>query len=443
MAPSTVVTAPHRLPVVGHGLQLLHRPLPFMESLRRHGDVVAFHMGRTPAYAVTRADLARRVLLGEAGAFHREDVAGSVGIMFGQAVATLGGTEHRERRRLLAPAFRRERIAEHVPLMAEVAAERTRSWRDGLRLDFGSAAFDLALATLWATLFTGGIGEAAAAEIRRSLPFALRQIPRRVLQPPFLLRLPTPANRRFEASALRMRSLLRHVIEEYRSDGTDRGDLLSALLLHTDQDTGRSLSDDVVEDELMGLLVAGTDTPAAAVAWVFHELGRAPGIDARVHAEVVERIGDGPVTPGHVRALTYTRQVIQETLRRYAPWINLLQARTPVDLGAVRLPPGSTVAVSLHMLHHDPRLFPEPGRFDPDRWSQERSGPGRAGPAIPFGIGGRRCPGDAYALTEMTVQVATVVRRWRLEPVPGVAVRPATRSVVVHPDRLPMVVRAR
>ncbi len=414
-----------------------------MESLRGHGDIVRFYIGGTPAYAVTTAELARRVLVGEAGTFNRDGVADAVRVMFGEAVATLSGTAHRERRRLLAPSFHRARIDEYVTVMAQVAAEHTRGWHDGQRLDFHATALDLSLATLSATLFNAEIGEAAAAEIQRSLPFALRQIPRRVLEPAALLKLPTPAHRRFEACAARMRDVFRQVIEEYRKDGTDRGDLLSALLLHTDPETGRSLSDAQVLDELMGLLVAGADTPAATVAWIFHELGRHPHIDARVHAEVAEQVGDGPVTPEHVRTLTYTRQVIQEALRRYAAWINLLQAGSPVDLGGVRLPAGATVAVSLHMLHHDPRLFPAPTRFDPERWSPDPGAGSTRSAAIPFGLGGRKCPGDLYALTEMTVQVATIVRRWRLEPVPGVAVRRSTRSVVVHPDRLPMILRAR
>jgi cytochrome P450 len=443
MTAPTLVNAPGRLPLIGHGLPLLRDPLRYMESLRDLGDVVKIYIGRTPAYVVTDIALARGVLLGEAGTFTRDNVADRVRVLFGDAVATLAGGVHRDRRRLLAPSFHHNRIADYATVMARVADEHVGSWRDGQRLDFADTVFDLSLATISATLFSYNIGRPAVEEIHRSLPFALREIPRRVLKPAALLELPTPANRKFEAAALRMRTVFRRVIEEYRAKGADRGDLLSTLLFHPGPGAGESLSDDQVEDELMGLLVAGVDTPAATVAWVFHELGRNPDAARKIRAEIDEQVGDGPVTPAHVHSLTYTRLIVQETLRMYAAWINLLQSCSPVNLAGLRLPAGTTVAVSPHMLHRDPRLFEHPDSFDPNRWSTERVGKPDAGAAIPFGVGTRRCPGDFFALTEMTIQVATIARRWDLEPVPGIEVRRATQSVVVHPERLPMIVRAR
>lgn len=148
---AAVASAPNRLPVIGHGLPLLRKPLQYMESLRHHGDIVKFYIGSKPAYAVTNTELARRVLVGEAGTFHRDDVADAVRVMFGEAVANLSGRVHRERRRLLAPSFHRNRIAEYVAMMARVAAEHTDGWREGQRLDSGVAAFDLSLATLSAS----------------------------------------------------------------------------------------------------------------------------------------------------------------------------------------------------------------------------------------------------------------------------------------------------
>jgi cytochrome P450 len=443
-AAPVIASAPHRLPLLGHGLPLLRRPLPYLRSLRERGDIVRIHLGREPAYLVTRSDLAWRVLMGDAGTFTRDNVSPAVDVLFGAAVATLGGTAHRERRRLLAPSFHRKRIAEYARVMTRVAGEHTGRWRDGQRLDVTTAIFDLSLATLSATLFNSPIGAAAVAEIHRSLPPALDQIPRRVLTPAPLLRVPIPANRRFEAAAARLRAVFREVIENYRADGVDRGDLLSALLFHREEGPAGALTDKQVEDELVGFLVAGVDTPATTVAWILHELGCDAEIERRLHAEVDAVAGDGPITPQHVHALTYTRQVIQEALRHYAAWINLLEASSPVDLGeGARFPAGTTIALSPYLVHHDPRLFTDPERFDPDRWSPDRAKDIAKDATIPFGAGVRRCPGDFYALTEMTIQIATIARRWRLEPAAGSAVRPATRSVVVYPDALSMIVRDR
>jgi cytochrome P450 len=444
MTGPVIASAPGRLPLVGHGLPLLRDPLPFLRSLRDRGDIVRLYLGRKPACLVTRPDLAWRVLIGEAGTFNRDNVSPAVQVLFGSAVATLGGTAHRERRRLLAPSFHRKRITEYAQVMSRVADQQVGRWRDGQRLDVTTATFDLSLATLAATLFNSPIGDDAVAEIHRSMPLVMHQVPRRVVTPAPLLRLPTPANRRFAAAGNRLRAVFREVIESYRADGVDRGDLLSALLFHRDEGTAGVMTDEQVEDELLGILVAGGDTPATTVAWVLYELGQNREIERRVHAEIDAVVGDGPITAEHVRTLTYTRQVIQEALRHYPVWINLGQASSPVDLGeGARFPAGTTVMLSAYLVHHDPRLYPDPERFDPDRWSPERIEDIGKESVIPFGTGVRRCPGDFYAQTEMTIQLATIARRWRLEPATDAVVHSAIRGVIIYPDPLLMTVRER
>ncbi|EWM13638.1 cytochrome P450 [Kutzneria sp. 744] len=423
---NTVTTMPCRLPVIGHGLPLLRRPLRFVTSLRDRGEVVRIHLGGVPAYVVTTPELTQRVLTGAAGEFTRDDVSDAVRAMFGRAVATLAGEEHLRRRRQLAPALRAARIRQHVPTMADLADQRARSWRPGDRIAVDAELFELSLATLSTTLLGADLAPAAVAEIRRSLPVALAEIPRRLLLPRRLRQLPTAANRRFVTAAFRLRRVFRSVVAQRRAAGAGAGDLLSALVFEA------GLCDDEAVDELVGLLVAGVDTPAAAVGWVCHELGAHPEVEARLHAELDTVLGDGRVTVDRVAALPVTNAVIMEALRKYPAWINLLQAATEVDLGAVRLPPGSTVAVSPYLLHHDPSRFSWPETFDPDR--------SFAG-SLPFSTGVRKCPGEGFALTEMAVQVATIARRWRLRPTGPV--RPVTRGVVVHADRLTMIAHAR
>ncbi|MFC0432004.1 cytochrome P450 [Kutzneria buriramensis] len=422
---NTVSTMPHRLPVIGHGLPLLRRPLPFVLSLRDRGGIVRIHLGGTPAYVVTTPALTHRVLSGAAGDFTRDDVADAVRALCGRALATLGGAEHRQRRRLLAPALRTARVRQHVPTMADLAERRVRSWTDGARVAVDAELFELSLTTLTTTLLGADLAPAVAAEIRRSLPVALAEIPRRLLLPRRLRQLPTPANRRFVAAAFRLRRAFRSVVAQRRLVGPG-GDLVSVLLFEA------GLSDEETVDELVGLVIAGVDTPAAAIGWVCHELGENPRLEARVHDELDTVLGDGPITADSVAALPLTGRVITEALRKYPAWINLLQAATEVDLGAVRLPPGTTVAVSPYLLHHDPARFPRPAEFDPDR--------SLAG-SLPFSTGTRRCPGEGFALVQMAVQVAAVARRWRLRP--AGPVRPATSGVVVHPDRLTMTARRR
>jgi cytochrome P450 len=162
-----------------------------------------------------------------------------------------------------------------------------------------------------------------------------------------------------------------------------------------------------------------------------------------VHHEVCEVVGDGPIRFDHVPALEYTGRVIQEALRRYSGWFNVQRAETEVTLGAVHLPAGTIVGFSPHMLHHDPRVFADPERFDPDRWSPEREGESAGPTFLPFSTGRRKCPGKAFGLAETTIQLATIVRHWRLDPAPETSVERTIRGVTVVPSELPLIVRAR
>ncbi|HXI57511.1 MAG TPA: cytochrome P450 [Polyangia bacterium] len=438
-----VAVAAGRLPFVGHALRLIRDPLPFLESLRDQGDIVKIYVGPKPAYILTNAELAREVMLGKFGSFSRDDVARAVRILFGDAVAALSGDAHRDRRRLLAPSFRRAKIAEHAGLMARVAVQHADAWRPGQRVEFHREAFEITLSTLTSAMFSTDLGAAAVEEIHRSLPWALKELPKRLMIPPFLLAFPTPTNLRFARTARRLRRHVADLVTAYRRDGVDHGDLLSSLIFFSDPETGASLTDAQIVDELVGFVVAGADTPAAMLCWVFHELGRHPDIERRVHAEIDSVIGSAGVRYEDVTALRYTGCVVLETLRAYSPWINLMQAATEISIAGVTLPAGSMVGFSQHMLHHDPRVFDDPLAFDPDRWRPERAERLPREASMPFSAGPRKCPGEFFALTELTIQIVTIAQRWRLRPAPdappvrrevkGPAIAPSALSVIVQP----------
>lgn len=155
-------------------------------------------------------------------------------------------------------------------------------------------------------------------------------------------------------------------------------------------------------------------------------------------------VGDGPVTADHVRSLEYLHRVIQETLRRYGAFLVPWQADDDVDLASAHIPAGGTIGISLYALHYDDRSFADPDRFDPDRWAPGRAEAIELGTHIPFSAGRRKCPGDLFALTELAVQLATVLSRFRLVPASAEPVRAVVGGVVVvRPDALPMRVTTR
>lgn len=165
---------------------------------------------------------------------------------------------------------------------------------------------------------------------------------------------------------------------------------------------------------------------------MFHELGRNPDVEARVHAEVDEVLVGRPVTGDDLHRLVYVRQVVDEVLRQYPLWMLMRRTLTEVRLGDERLPEGAEVIVSPHALHHDPASFEAPETFDPGRWSPERAKQLPKGAFIPFGAGTRQCVGNVFAQNEIVITVATVAAQWRLVPVPSTA---GARQV--HLGRLP------
>ncbi|MET8848860.1 cytochrome P450 [Amycolatopsis sp. NPDC004625] len=431
---------PGRRPVLGHSVPLLRDPLKFFTSLSSYGEVVKIHLGPLPVHVVTTPELAWRVLATDADRFDKGLVFDKMRPLFGDGLATSNGELNRRQRRLVMPAFGRTRIAgyaEHT--MTKLADDLVSSWHPGEVVQFDQRMQDLVLTIAGQTLFSTALGEEALAEIRRSIPVMLKYVLVRAFSPAFVEKLPIPPNRRFDAAAARLREVIGETVVKAREDGTDHGDLLSMLLLSRDEDTGEGMSDRQVHDEVITILTTGAETTAVALAWFFHELGQHREVERRFHAEVDEVLGGRPATFEDLPDLPYTHQIVNEVVRRTPPLILMRRAREDVELGGVAIPAGSEVAVSQHTLHRDPRWFPDPDRFDPDRWAPGRAAELPKGAYIPFGAGARLCPGHVFAPTEIGIVAATIGARWRLVPVPGQRVY-AQIKATMQPNRLPMTV---
>ncbi|MFF2620133.1 cytochrome P450 [Kitasatospora sp. NPDC058046] len=255
---------------------------------------------------------------------------------------------------------------------------------------------------------------------------------------PLLEKLPTRRNRAFDTAITRLRGLLDQIVAEYQQDDTERADLLSMLMNARDQDTGQPMPAHQLRNEVINVLAAGMETTADTLAWILHERGQHPEIDQRAHDEAAHVVGDLAVTLDDLPRLPYIQSVVKEALRIHPP-TNLLMRKTvaPVDLNGVRIPVGTEVIVSPLLTHHDPNLFADPTRFDPDRWTREETASLPKGAYLPFGMGNRQCVGEAFALTEIPIVLATLLARWQLRPVPGHVVHPV-QAVTVSPGRLPM-----
>lgn len=255
--------------------------------------------------------------------------------------------------------------------------------------------------------------------------------------------MPLPANWRLDRKVIRLRAIVQQTTEDYRRAGVDHGDLLSTLLAVRDENTKEGMTNRAIVDQVLTLIVAGTETTSTALAWAFHALGQDPESERRLHAEVDEVLAGRPACLDDVPKLGYTQRVITEALRLYPPaWLLTRRTTAEVELGGHRIAPGTTILFSPYALHRDPDVFPDAERFDPDRWLPERANAVPRGAVLSFGAGKRKCIGDAFAMTEATIILSTLAGRWRLRPIPGVKIKPIP-MINLSPGAMPMRVESR
>ena len=405
-------------------------PLRYLDRLRAaHGDVVLFRFGPRRMYLLAHPDQVQDVLVTRNRNFIKSLALQRSRVLLGRGLLTSEGELHLRQRRLAQPAFHRDRIAALAATFgtyAEAAAER---WRAGAELDVTREMNRLTLAIAGKTLFGADVS-AEADEIGRALTDALSLF-RRLTNPlgPLLDKLPVPGTLKMRRARARLDATIYRMIDERRRSGEDRGDLLSMLLsARDDEGDGGGMSDEQLRDEALTLFLAGHETTANALAWTFHLLAQSPEAEARLHAEVDAVLAGGrpPTAEDATARLPYTRAVLAEAMRLYPPaWAIGREAVEDFEAGGyrVRSGPGTVVLMSPWVTHHDERWFPDPYRFDPDRWTPEREAALPRYAYFPFGGGPRKCIGEGFAWMEGIVVLATIARRWRLRHAPGAQVR--------------------
>ncbi|MHC6625089.1 cytochrome P450 [Streptomyces globosus] len=431
--------APGRLPLLGHAVSLWREPIAFLESLRDHGEVVRLDIGTWPVHLLTSPELVHEVLVGRAERFGRGRIFDRLKPVFGNGIVTTDGAFHRNQRRMIQPAFHRNHIARYAETMSRQAEAMAASWAPGREVCILTETRRYAVSSVAEMVFSGELSRPAVDEVHRSLPVVLEGMLLRAVMPKALDRLPIPPNVRFDTAAERLRAVIDDVIRQYgEPQPEERHDLLTLLMSSTDPGTGASMPPEQVRDEVVSLLLAGTETSATTLAWALYEISRHPAVEERLQAEVDAVVGDRPVRPSDLPALGYTRRVFQEALRLHSPLLFTRRALGPLTLGGIAIPEGAELAYSPYALHRDPALFRDPRVFDPDRWepgAEERPRPHRY---IPFGAGQHKCIGDTFGVAEIMTAIAAVASRWRLTPAPGVTVREVPAGIP-QPSALPLI----
>lgn len=333
--------------------------------------------------------------------------------VLGSGLLTSEGDFHARQRKLLAPAFAPRRVAAYARTMAERAERFSTGLGDGERLDLAEAMMRLTFEIVGKTLFDAEV-DGDAAQVGQALTTvmecAMGQLGSLVPVPPAI---PTPTNLRYRRAVAKLDAVVYRVIRERRADSADRGDVLSMLLAARDED-GARMSDAQVRDESMTLFLAGHETTANALTWTFYLLAKKPEARAKVEAEV-DALGHAPSYEDLTR-LPYTLAVLKESMRLYPPaYVLARRAIEDVTIGTHRIAKGTICLVSVIGIHRRAELWPDPERFDPDRFLDDKEKQLPRCAYLPFGAGPRICIGNHFALMEGHVLLATIARHARFE----------------------------
>jgi cytochrome P450 len=392
-------------------------PLNFLSGLaQNYGDLVHFKIGRQDAFLLNHPDYIRDVLLVNSKNFIKGETLEKAKRLLGEGLLTSEGEFHHRQRRLAQPAFHHQRIATYANIMTEYSVRMRERWKDGATLDISQEMMRLTLSIVAKALFDADV-ESEADEIYQALTVSLKAF--MAFTSPFaglFEKLPwLPVTRRFKKARERLDATIYRVLHERRASGVDRGDLLSMLLLAQDEEGGSgSMTDEQVRDELITIFLAGHETTANALTWTWHLLAQHPAVEAAVHAEV-EGLGDRLPDYTDLPRLRYTEMVFTEAMRLYPPaWMISRRTQQEYTVGGYKVPAGSVLIMSQYVMHRNPLYFPEPLRFDPQRWTQEAKNSRPKFSYFPFSGGQRGCIGEGFAWMEGILIMATLSQQWRM-----------------------------
>jgi cytochrome P450 len=403
------------LPVLGNLLAFRRDRLALHDEAARLGPIARVSMGPIPLYILSAGDLAYQVLVDQAASFHKSVGMQLLRPVLGDGLLTAEGDTHKRHRKLLAPAFAPRRLAGYGEIMvAETRAQLAR-WRPGAHIDLAREMMEMTLAIAGRTLFGVDV-RADASTVAHGLELAMRSMTEGITSPLQLgYQWPLPRHLRMKRAVKLLDDVVYRLIADGRSRGTDRGDVLSILLLARDEDDGTALTDREVRDEVMTLLLAGHETTANALTWTWYELGRHPEALARLAAEVHSIAPGRPVTTADLPALPWTAAVIDEVMRLHPPaYMVGRKAVRDVELGGFRLPAGSTIDIYVRGIHRRADYYAAPLAFHPERMLPDAKKLRPRHHYLPFGAGPRVCIGSHFALLEAQLALATMVQEVRL-----------------------------
>lgn len=388
-----------------------------------YGDVSEMKFLGKTFFVLSHPDDIESALVKHAAKMKRDDYATVLERVLGKGLLTSDGELWKRQRKLMAQAFVPKRIQTYGEAMVRVTDAALRPWRDGATVNLHREISRVTMEVVADVLFGAGIGPEDVKTVGDAMEVVNEYMAN---SPEALLKLPgwvpTPRNYATTRAIEKIDELIYRIIASRRA-APARDDLLGTLLAAQDED-GTRMSDKQLRDEAITLFLAGHETTALTLAHTLYLLSKNPDVERKVHAEVTSVLGaDGAgrlPTAEDVRALRYTERVLKESMRLYPPaWATGREVAEDVEIGGYTMPKGSQIMASQWIVHRDPRWFPNPEGFDPDRWSPERASSIPRYAYFPFGGGPRVCIGNHFAMMEATLILAMIVQRFRVDLLAG------------------------
>jgi cytochrome P450 len=444
MDPEAQVPGPRSRSPFGSFFAFHHNRLQALTQMHeRYGDLVRFRLLHQTAYLLGHPDYIRDLLLQHGAETSKSMALRRAKPLLGQGLLTSEPPHHSRQRRLIQPAFHRERIAHYADSMIEVGNEWLAGWE---KREISKAPFDLhsemtqlTLSIVVRALFSADL-TSIAYEMSEVTRLVINMFPYLVLPlAEYLEYWPLPISVRFRRARARLEQLIYGLIRERRSAPEPRHDLLSMLIdAQDDQDHGNGMTDAQVRDELLTLFLAGHETTANALTWTWYLLSQNPQAECAFHQELDRVLGSRQPCWADLEELRYTTAVLSESMRLYPPvWgISRLTKRS-IDIAGHTIPKGSLCVASQWVTHRDPRFFSDPEVFRPERWLDGSPSWPRFS-YFPFGAGTRICIGERFAWTEGALMLALLGQKWKfrvasdvpVEPWPLITLRPRNGLIV-------------
>ncbi len=381
---------------------------------REYGDAVTIRAGSQTIFLVSDPESVRDVLTKDHRNFTKGRALGLAKRTLGEGLLTSDGEPYLRYRRLAQPAFHGKSSPE-LSAPVQVFLERLHArWEDGADLDIRKEMTELCL-NISAKIFLGVDLSSQAEDLGNVFHSVLSILNYLNLLPDFVQHLPIPINVRLKKLCDELDAAANQIVELRRTSRSTSEDLLSALLSHQGDTSDPALTEKQIREQVITLLFAGFEAPCHALSWTWYLISRHPKVEERLHHELDDVLGGRKPTAEDLPSLPLTRGVISEALRLYPPvWVIARRIVAPYQLKQFTLPAGAELFMSPYVVHRDPRNFPDPLTFDPDRWAPAVEQHRPKFSFIPFGGGSRGCMGERFAWLELMLSLASIAQRWEL-----------------------------